>query len=174
MQANQLTGNALIDVQRAFVFPGPIDGASIVTPQRQIALLEFTVNWENSGTPPTRNLLMHVSRQWQTSPLPDSFSYPDMWDNGVPYISTPAVIPPRGTARLGPFTIPADVIAKVQRRESIFISGDGLSTTMSFRKRGFTLQNSALNWLIFLAIRSIPIQPLAAFPFFTIATKQLL
>jgi hypothetical protein len=96
------TREALTSVQRAFVLPGQIE--SLVKGSKGAQSVEFSAHWDNSGVTPTMGV-GHVSFRWDVNPLPDKFSFPDLWGN-QPHTNIPFIIGPKGSATMiaGPIT----------------------------------------------------------------------
>ncbi len=112
----QTSKEALVSVQRAFIFATGFDGIRMPDPNdpNKIGSLEFSVTLENSGTTPTRDMQMHYSWLTPDMALPDSFPYPDLGDGK----NSPVALGPRGIAHTTPIQIPAPIIAKIIARQS--------------------------------------------------------
>jgi hypothetical protein len=92
----QISREALTSVQRAFVYPRP-DVQSVPPDTVQRGQVRMQIVWENSGSTPANAVTIHVSHHFSPTPLPQNFDYPDYWDQGVPHVSTPTYIPPKGS-----------------------------------------------------------------------------
>lgn len=103
--ANETTKIALVDVQRAFVFLGPVVATVIGNNQ-----VDFYFPMENSGTTPTRDMHMHISYKWMQDPLPSNFDFPDLWTGDMPKVNRHAMIGPKGSVgeHVGP--LPAALV----------------------------------------------------------------
>lgn len=89
-QASGVSRDALVDVQRAFVFPTPV-----VTAQHNPDGFVISIQFENSGYTPTRDLKMHINERPMTE-IPKGFEFPDHWAEGQPHVNTPTYIAPKG------------------------------------------------------------------------------
>jgi hypothetical protein len=107
----QTSKDALVSVQRAFVFATGLDGIRIGDPHdpTKVASLEFSITWENNGTTPTRDMTTHYNWLTPKDPLPDDFSYPDLGDTK----STPIALGPKTVGHTTPIQIPAETISKI-------------------------------------------------------------
>jgi hypothetical protein len=114
--ANITTNEALIKVQRAFIFPAGSPEPAINGVGSSQSVI-FYLRWENSGTTPTRNFRTHTSYYYQSQPLSDRFTFPDLWIDGQPHVNTAAVVGPRGNVAtpLGP--IPAVIMKAVANHQ---------------------------------------------------------
>ena len=78
----------------------------------QVITYQFQIQWENSGSTPTRDALQHVSYFYDPGGLPDNFPYADLGDlNNIR-----AVFGPRQTLGSGLMTLPVHVIKQVQNK----------------------------------------------------------
>jgi hypothetical protein len=98
---------ALVDVQRAFVFPGNVRPQTFGDAINGITSLSLRFSWENSGTTPAKDATNHISYQLMANELPDDFSFPDRWPQKGKHINTTTMIAPRGgiDALVGPISI---------------------------------------------------------------------
>jgi hypothetical protein len=74
-QSNDISRDSLITVQRAFVFPTAYL-TELVTNGKPNGL-EVTVSWQNSGSTPTKNLVLHANDYTGTTGIPDDV---DAWE----------------------------------------------------------------------------------------------
>ena len=73
-ETNRINREALVSVQRAFVFPKPQPAGAIIDSKGDITLLSFAVDWENSGTTPTKDLTINIdSKAFNAQPVGDMF-----------------------------------------------------------------------------------------------------
>jgi hypothetical protein len=99
----QLSRDALTKVQRAFIFPTPI-----VTPQNNPYGFGISIQFDNSGYTPTRDMTMHVSDRVMND-IPKGFNFPDLWNAGEPHVNTPSYIAPKGRVAIFlPIFVPLD------------------------------------------------------------------
>lgn len=108
--ANQITKDALLYVQRAFVFLTQFDVTRLTAPgtNRLDGSMRFSFHWENGGSTPTRSMTGHISAKWFNKRLPKDFAFPDFPD------STPfkMFVGPKATSRSVPIVIAArDIIS---------------------------------------------------------------
>ncbi len=114
--------DALISVQRAFVFAIGFEGVRIGDPNdaTKIAYLDFSITWENNGTTPTRHMTQHYSWLTPIDPLPDNYSYPDLGDTKL----IPVTLGPKAVGHTTPIRIPADTITRiVNHQQHLYIWG---------------------------------------------------
>jgi hypothetical protein len=119
IESNKINRDSLQTVQRAFVF------ASDIEPRPIENAVGFMVKWQNSGTTPTRDLHMHVSYLATPNiPLPDDFSFPDLWTEGAPHVNVLSVIGPKATmgSPAGPIQTPI-IDAVYERRQRLYFWG---------------------------------------------------
>lgn len=105
LDSNNINRDALESVQRAFVLSGTVE-PTVVGPKGSQSTI-FGVHWDNSGSTPARGTT-HVSYRWDQAPLPEDYSFPDLWDQGQPHFNTPFVLGPKGTMSvpIGPIATP--------------------------------------------------------------------
>ena len=89
------SNDALVSVQRAFVFPSVTFTPIYKAGKTALESLEINPVWGNSGDTPTRGFTMHASELYSIAELPKSFDFPDLWDVGDEQVPTPAVIGPK-------------------------------------------------------------------------------
>ncbi|HEY5213809.1 MAG TPA: hypothetical protein VIJ38_12400 [Acidobacteriaceae bacterium] len=116
--AAETARDALIQVQRAFVFATHLDGVRIQDPKNptQISSLDFSITWENSGTTPTRDMKSHLNWLIRNTPLPDDFTYPDFGDEQP----SPIALGPKTVGHTTPISIPAADISKIMNHQELF------------------------------------------------------
>jgi hypothetical protein len=86
--------DALTKVQRAFIFAESIRCDIVNIPNGGISGMTCVVNWKNSGNTPTKVLHLHTNIESFRKPLPDNFTFPDLWRKGDPHINKSVVIWP--------------------------------------------------------------------------------
>ncbi len=97
--ANLITKESLVAVQRAFVFPSPtndIPGGPVTAKSQGIVVF---IDWNNSGTTPAKWMTFHNIAIWFEDGMPSSFSFPEKWGPIQSHILSPTVIPPKGNIR---------------------------------------------------------------------------
>jgi hypothetical protein len=116
--ANQVTRDALIRVQRAFVFPDT-DEPTVIEEGDKGSSPEiiFRFKWRNSGTTPTEDMRTHFSYQWSTLPLPENFTFPDLWGVGKPHINVPVAIGPKGEIGIDSEPLAMSVVEAVRDKK---------------------------------------------------------
>ncbi|NOS76866.1 MAG: hypothetical protein HOP35_02870 [Nitrospira sp.] len=73
-ESNRINRDALVSVQRAFVFPKPQIIGAMRDAKGNITLLSFAVDWENSGSTPTKDLTVNIdSKAFDAPPKGDMF-----------------------------------------------------------------------------------------------------
>jgi len=121
LDSNKTNREALISVQRAFVFVGNSEIARVVVGKK---INHFTIKtvWENSGTTPTKLTTTHVSFQSWTGPggIPDDFTFPDSWSEGVPHINTEVFIGPKGITSVITPPISATILEGIKNHSARF------------------------------------------------------
>jgi hypothetical protein len=109
-------------IQRAFVYPAPVTVVRIFNPtSHRIDSMQFIFGWRNSGVTPTKHMSSHVS--WQQGPLPRTFNYPDIWNNGEPHVATLTFICPKGETSMAPVPVPLSIIQQLQYQTYIYFWG---------------------------------------------------
>jgi len=92
LESNRINREALVSVQRAFVFPKQQPIGAMRDANNNIALLSFAVDWENSGSTPTKDLTINIdSKAFDAPPKGDMF--PDNKRN----LDIPLIIGPKAT-----------------------------------------------------------------------------
>lgn len=74
-QQNQITRDAMIAGERAFVFPMEIHPVWEQNTQTGEYWWRFRPTWKNSGDTPTRDMIMHSECELRTAPLPLGFNF---------------------------------------------------------------------------------------------------
>lgn len=87
--------DALVRVQRAFVFADPVE-ARIVGKRPETGALNVNFRWENTGTTPTKWMRFKITCIWFDTGLPKNFSFPELIEKGKREVHPLTVIPPRG------------------------------------------------------------------------------
>jgi hypothetical protein len=79
IESNKINREGLESVQRAFVaFSFEINSGYVIDPKtKKVAQWNFSVPVKNSGTTPTRNMVMHLEAYPSRDELPDTFPFPD-------------------------------------------------------------------------------------------------
>lgn len=109
-KSNGINREALISVQRAFVNFKTMKHTLIQNTQGEILGWRFSVQWENSGTTPTRTLMHHANFGYFKEPIPPHFSFPDQ---GTEEISA-ALIAPKSAMDVKPLFISRDIVNKIR------------------------------------------------------------
>lgn len=125
LESNQINRDALTTVQRAFVFPSVMEFSAEKMSDGEPKANIF-ISWQNSGTTPTKFFHAHVSHAAfpRDFTLPDSFTYPDLWEPGAPHINTDAVIAPKGSVTVDAGAIQwGDIQLASERKSRIFLWG---------------------------------------------------
>lgn len=117
IESNRFNREALQSVQRAFVIPGIVVPMVIGT-ERGAQSIRFQVHWDNSGTTPTRAMRGHVSMKWNQEPLPDDYSFPDLWSEGQPHIFNTVVLGPKAGTYVDAGAMPIQAFDHVVKGES--------------------------------------------------------
>jgi hypothetical protein len=81
--------------------------------------------WKNSGSTPARHVVCHVSLYYQQGyrRLPDSFDFPERWDDGEPEVFMVSIAP-HGQIGDAARRIPiAELMASLQKTKRIFMYG---------------------------------------------------
>lgn len=82
--------SALETGERAFVF-------QTFTKNQEGNNVVIQVRWENTGNTPTKGMAEHVSFSGLRSrPLPDNFTFPEIWQKGEPHVPTHISVPAKG------------------------------------------------------------------------------
>lgn len=111
----QTSKDALVSVQRAFVFPAP-SVATVYKPQTtELMSIELQPVWANVGETPTRHLLAHSSDFESPVEMPDTFDFSsnDLWDAGMAHVPTPIFIGPKGSAGGHTTSVPLATIEEI-------------------------------------------------------------
>jgi hypothetical protein len=61
------------------------------------------------------DLRQHVSTEWRTSPLPNSFNFPDRWFNGKEHVNKPTFIAPKSTLGGAIYLLSVPTLQQVQQ-----------------------------------------------------------
>jgi hypothetical protein len=113
----ELSKNALLTGQRAFVLATGFDVIRMPNPanDNEIASIEISMVWENTGSTPTKNLRSHFNYLPHLGPFPQDFQYPDLGSDEP----TPADVGPKGVAHTVPFSIPASDVREIVAHRKI-------------------------------------------------------
>ena len=106
--SNNTTRQALVSVQRAFVFPdvaGPIEVMFDPGPKGKLTPLDFFLHWKNSGTTPARHCLLDVNSKNTEQLLPDDFAFSDSSDVPKAITIPPMTVVTGGEIQLTPDTV---------------------------------------------------------------------
>jgi hypothetical protein len=111
--ANKITKNSLLYVQRAFIFVTTFDVTRLTDPStnKLNGSMRFAFSWENGGTTPTRDMITHISERWFAKPLPENFGFPDYPENSTPF---KMFVGPKATNRSSPIFVPAHDISAIR------------------------------------------------------------
>lgn len=102
--ANKITRDALLYVQRAFIFPV----AQQVTQTSDG--FDFVFVWENSGTTPTKEMTTHVSFDYFLTEPASDYRFTDRWATGAAHVNTPTAVSPRGAAGVHSGVVPMNLM----------------------------------------------------------------
>ena len=114
----QTSKDALVSVQRAFVFFTDLEGSRVLDPSdhTKISQLNFFIGFVNNGTTPTRHMSVHFSWLPSQTPLPDNFPYPDLGS----LKPTPIALGPKMTGSTTTVTIAAPLVDDIKAGKTIF------------------------------------------------------
>jgi len=105
-----LMENSLIAVQRAFIFFRGMDTTGMINASsNKVIEWHVQLQWENSGTTPSKDLEMLINWQFGDKPIPIGFDFP----NHAPEV--PYVLGPKATVFCGPVKIPVAVLLGIQQ-----------------------------------------------------------
>jgi hypothetical protein len=97
-ESNKTNREALVSVQRAFVFVGGnVRPNTFGDTLHGITAFTLRFTWENSGATPANPAIQHFSFQAMPGKMPDNFGFPDLWAPNATQITTPTAIGPHGT-----------------------------------------------------------------------------
>jgi hypothetical protein len=120
----QTSKDALISVQRAFVFPSPSFLPVFKPNTTELSSIEVQPTWSNAGATPTKNMEVHGSEVLLQVELPESFNFPDLWDAGLPHVPTPSFVAPKGTFGAHSISVPlAAVEAVADKKLHLYLYG---------------------------------------------------
>jgi hypothetical protein len=114
----QTSKDALVSVQRAFIFATGFDAIRIGDPidPNKVDSVEVSITWENNGTTPTRNMSTHYSYLPSPSPQPDSLFFTDL-GNTKP---APIALGPKAVGHTAPISIPASTVSEIMDHKTVF------------------------------------------------------
>jgi hypothetical protein len=114
----QTSKDALVSVQRAFIFATGFDAIRIGDPNdpNKVDSVEVSITWENNGTTPTRNMSTHYSYLPSPSPQPDSLFFTDL-GNTIP---APIALGPKAVGHTAPISIPAGTVTEIMNHKTVF------------------------------------------------------
>jgi hypothetical protein len=96
--------NALDVGQRAFILSG-------FTQSNNPDFWKISVQWDNDGMTPTRNMIEHISTgPMRTTPLPSDFTFPDVWQKGQAHIPTRIIVSAKAKYTAAEINIPQSLI----------------------------------------------------------------
>lgn len=111
---SNVTKDILLKTQAAYINFKTISGNKIADPPgKKLIGIEFRVEWENSGTTPTKKARSSSNRQVWPTELPKGFGFEDL--EKVEKRST--IIGPKQTVSSS-LTVPIDDLIKVQQKKS--------------------------------------------------------
>ena len=84
-----------MSVERAFVFVKTLAQVPQFGHDGNIRSWAVVPILENSGSTPTKHLIYHISIDTPDEDLPEDFSFPDKWAEGVPMEARPAFVGPK-------------------------------------------------------------------------------
>ena len=88
----KLSRRALVDTDRAFIFPDAgLLKAILRATDDKVQAWKTSVRWKNSGNTPTRYLHMYINKEIRADLLPPDFGFPDYGDG----ITTQSMIAPK-------------------------------------------------------------------------------
>jgi hypothetical protein len=117
----QTTQEALVSVQRAFVAVNGFRMSEIIGPDGHAMDWDFTVEWINSGTTPTKVAKTHVSWLPMQTPIADNFPFPDLGGSGN---ETSFTLGPKATVTSTHFRIsPSDMRRIIDHQEYFYVWG---------------------------------------------------
>jgi hypothetical protein len=110
--ANDITREALVSVQRAYVFTGSDEIIPIGDEDGKVISAILPVKLENSGSTPTRKTKAHINWHYYPTALPKGFRFPDMFTKDS--VNAPFVIGPRGHFDLDTEPIRLEILEAVR------------------------------------------------------------
>ncbi|MGD0289816.1 MAG: hypothetical protein ABSC63_09220 [Candidatus Binataceae bacterium] len=117
LQANETNREALVSVQRAYVFVAPVPTLKILkestgvkaTPAKTVEGYLFQFQYNNSGTTPPKEMRGYIN--WYAKPVTKGFTYPDQGNAQT----IPLVIPPKGNLNGTPFLMSPELMKAVYK-----------------------------------------------------------
>jgi hypothetical protein len=100
-KAIRVTQRAFVNYQGVRTDPANQDAISM-----KIVEYGFNVNWENSGTTPTRNATMHVNHYFAKEAIPKGWNYPDLYPDSIEQTPAHVVLGPKGHIATTPTNVP--------------------------------------------------------------------
>lgn len=123
-ESNETNREALVSVQRAFVFLGSATPVRIVGRDHKVESYVFKFEWNNSGVTPTKKMTGHVSFDLRRDKLPVDFAFPDIWHEGQTQVYEPLFIAPHGFLSADSDQIPINgVQAMLAKQAHIYFWG---------------------------------------------------
>lgn len=118
-ESNSISREALVAVQRAFVFQKDPTAVGFRDAKGKTVSLSFRVAWENSGSTPTKNLTINInSKSFDAPPHGDVFV-----DSQI-RLDTPVIIGPKATIYSDPAIVSAEDFAAIQSgKKTLFVWG---------------------------------------------------
>jgi hypothetical protein len=114
----RLSRHALVDTERAFVYPADTEWAALKDHKTgKVQSWSVAVQWKNSGGTPTRHLQIHTNASVRDAILPDDFDFPDF-----------------GSGNIGLFIAPGSTIRSIQ----IAITLEGMEEIIAGKKHLYT------------------------------------
>jgi hypothetical protein len=115
-QQVRLSRHALVDTDRAFVFPDLLIFSAITDVKTKLVQhWTISMRWKNSGKTPTRNLRTFVNKQVRTEILPADFDFPDLGRESIP-----SLVAPGDTLESTPLVTTLDELERVADGRSHF------------------------------------------------------
>jgi hypothetical protein len=121
-EANQITTDALLYVQRAFVFINNFDVTRLTGSAGKLnGKMRVAFQWENGGNTGTKDMVTHSSIEWFAQPIDEHFSFPDYPENSAPL---KIFVGPKSMTRSFPIVIsPKDLLSVQHHTGHIYFWG---------------------------------------------------
>lgn len=119
LESNRINREALVSVQRAFVFPKDPSAGALRDAKGNITLLSFRIVWENSGSTSTKDLTVNINSNTFDAP-PEG----DMFPDNPSRLDTPLVIGPKAIIYSDPAVIQGEELKAVRDgKKLLFVWG---------------------------------------------------
>jgi hypothetical protein len=113
-EGNRISRDALVSVQRAFVFPRWAQAIPTLNDVR------FKMTWENSGSTPTRGARTYVSAHTFDGEMPDNYDFPDLGNLKKIHL----YIGPKSEISSSEMTVPnSEIISVREHRGRLYLWG---------------------------------------------------